>query len=64
MVPCQSAAKEVLFHWLHHRFSLRDSKVRTTLSPKLTLRAKGLKLSRVVLQKRSANPAIYLKYNG
>ena len=31
MVPCKSTAKEVSFKWSHHRISLTDSKVRTTL---------------------------------
>ena len=31
MVPCKSTAEEVSFEWSHHRISLTDSKVRTTL---------------------------------
>ena len=31
MVPCKSTAEEVSFGWSHHRISLTDSKVRTTL---------------------------------
>ena len=32
MVPCKSTAEEVSFQWLHHRFLLTESKVKTSVN--------------------------------
>ena len=45
MVPCKSTGEEFSFEWSHHRISLTDSKVRTTLHVSIIIDPESLRIN-------------------